>query len=70
MPVNTGRRPRRFNVKLINPNGPDVVRMVHNNITLNHRRRQDARIGLPSIVARSVMIVKQSRVMPIRIAEE
>lgn len=70
MPVNTGQRPRRFNVKVINPSAPNIVNMVHNNITLNHRRQQSAHIGLPAIVARATMILNQSRIMPIRISEE
>jgi hypothetical protein len=70
MPVNTGRKPTRFKVKVISPNAPDIVRMVHANITDNHRKFRTARVNLPPIVSRSVMIVAQERLMPIRIAEE
>lgn len=70
MPQNPGRKPTKFKVKLINPNGPDMVRMVHLNITTNHRRRQPARISLPPLVTRAILIVNQSRVMPIRVSEE
>jgi hypothetical protein len=69
MPANPGQRPRRFNVKLITPNAPSIVAMVHNNVTLNHRRQQDATLGMPAIVSRATMIVNQSRIMPIRTEE-
>lgn len=70
MPVNTGRASTRFKVKVINPNAPDIVRMVHGNIIDNHRKFRNARVNLPPIVSRSAMIVAQERLMPIRIAEE
>jgi len=70
MGVNTGANPTKFKVKVINPNGPDVVRLVHATITDNHRQRRVGRIIMPPIVSRATMIVTQARLMPIRIAEE
>lgn len=61
---------RTFKVKLVHPSAPEVLRLVHENVTTNHRRRQPGRVALPGIVARATMIIKENRIMPVRVASE
>lgn len=56
-----------FTVQLVHPNAPEVLRLVHGNVTANHRRRRPAHVALPGLVERARMIVDERRVMPVRV---
>lgn len=59
---------RTFKVKLVHPNAPEILRLVHENVVTNKRARKTPRVSLPPLVTRATMVVKENRIMPVRVS--
>lgn len=55
------RRDRKTRLNITVPNGPNLIRLYHRNLTANYRSQEEPSIEMPSIVTRAKLVVRESR---------